>query len=135
MLSAALASGYADRICSFEVFARRLPGGRRYGVLAGTERILDAIARFRFGPDELRIVAEFLDADTVEWLRNYRFTGDIDGYREGELYFPGSPVLTVRGTFAECVVLETVVLSILNHDSAIASAAARMVAAAKSRPI
>ncbi|MEH6796786.1 MAG: nicotinate phosphoribosyltransferase [Rhodococcus sp. (in: high G+C Gram-positive bacteria)] len=135
MLSAALASGYADRICSFEVFARRLPGGRRYGVLAGTGRILDAITRFRFGPDELRIVAEFLDADTVEWLRNYRFTGDIDGYREGELYFPGSPVLTVRGTFAECVVLETLVLSILNHDSAIASAAARMVASAKSRPI
>lgn len=135
MLSAALASGYADRMCSFEVFARRLPGGRRYGVVAGTGRILDAIARFRFGQEELRIVAEFLDAETVEWLRNYRFTGDIDGYREGELYFPGSPVLTVRGTFAECVVLETLVLSILNHDSAIASAAARMVASAKSRPI
>ncbi|MGB6278323.1 MAG: nicotinate phosphoribosyltransferase, partial [Rhodococcus sp. (in: high G+C Gram-positive bacteria)] len=135
MLSAALASGYADRICSFEVFARRLPGGRRYGVLAGTGRILDAIARFRFGPDELRIVSEFLDHATVEWLRGYRFTGDIDGYREGELYFPGSPVMTVRGTFAECVVLETLVLSILNHDSAIASAAARMVTSAKSRPI
>ncbi|AMY54898.1 nicotinate phosphoribosyltransferase [Rhodococcus fascians] len=135
MLSAALASGYADRPCSFEVFARRLPGGRRYGVVAGTERILDAVDRFRFGPDELRVVSKFLDADTVEWLRNYRFTGDIDGYREGELYFPGSPVLTVRGTFAECVVLETVVLSILNHDSAIASAAARMVASAEARPI
>ena len=65
----------------------------------------------------------------------YRFSGDIDGYPEGELYFPGSPVLSVHGTFAECVLLETLVLSILNHDTAIASAAARMVSAADGRPL
>lgn len=135
MLSAALESGHADRDCSFEVFARRLPNGRRYGVVAGTERILDALTRFRFGPDEIGIVSSFLDPDTVGWLHDYHFTGDIDGYREGELYFPGSPVMTVRGTFAECVVLETLVLSILNHDSAIASAGARMASSATSRPI
>ena len=135
MLSAALADGSAHKPCSFEVFARRLPGGRRYGVVAGTARFLEALTRFRFGQDELDVVAKFLDAPTVEWLANYRFTGDIDGYREGDLYFPGSPVLSVRGSFAECVVLETLALSILNHDSAIASAAARMSDAARSRPI
>ena len=130
MLEAALADGSAHRSCSFEVFARRLPDGRRYGVVGGIGRIPDALARFRFGEPELAIVARFLADTTVQWLRDFRFSGDIDGYREGELYFPGSPILSVRGTFAECVLLETLVLSILNHDSAIASAAARMVSAA-----
>ncbi|MFC7450942.1 nicotinate phosphoribosyltransferase [Rhodococcus daqingensis] len=135
MLSAALGDGSADRRCSFEVFSRRLPAGRRYGVVAGIGRLLDALARFRFGEPELAVVSRFLNEQTVDWLRNYRFSGDIDGYREGELYFPGSPILSVRGTFAECVLLETLTLSILNHDSAIASAAARMVSASAGRPM
>jgi nicotinate phosphoribosyltransferase len=133
MLAAALADGSAHRQCTFEVFARRLPNGRRYGVTAGTGRMLDALAEFRFGEPELAIAAGFLDAPVLEWLREYEFRGDIDGYREGELYFPGSPILSVRGAFAECVVLETLILSILNHDSAIAAAAARMVSAAGGR--
>jgi nicotinate phosphoribosyltransferase len=135
MVSAALRHPMAHRPCVFEVFARRLPDGRRYGVVAGTGRLLEELARFRFGEDELAVVSRFLDEDTVRWLAEYRFSGDIDGYREGELYFPGSPILTVRTTFAEGVLLETLVLSILNHDSAIASAAARMVSASAGRPI
>ncbi|MEC3920643.1 nicotinate phosphoribosyltransferase [Nocardia sp. CDC160] len=133
MLAAALGDGSAQRQCTFEVFARRLPNGRRYGVVAGTGRLLAALSEFRFGDAELAVAERFLDAKTLEWLRDYRFGGDIDGYREGELYFPGSPILTVRGTFAECVLLETLILSIYNHDSAIAAAAARMVSAAGGR--
>ncbi|CAM3819613.1 nicotinate phosphoribosyltransferase [Tsukamurella strandjordii] len=135
MLAAALRDGTAHRPCVFEVFARRLPAGRRYGVVAGTARALEALQRFRFGPAELAVAERFLDADTLAWLRDFRFTGEIDGYREGELYFPGSPILTVRASFAEGVILETLFLSILNHDSAIASAAARMVSAAAGRPL
>ncbi|MCP9620649.1 nicotinate phosphoribosyltransferase [Nocardia otitidiscaviarum] len=135
MLAAALADGSAQRRCTFEVFARRLPHGRRYGVVAGTGRLLDALRDFRFGAAELAVVERFLDADTVAWLRDYRFGGDIDGYPEGELFFPGSPILTVRGSFAECVLLETLILSIYNHDSAIAAAAARMVSAAGGRTL
>ncbi|MGW4122029.1 nicotinate phosphoribosyltransferase [Nocardia sp. NPDC004711] len=133
MLSAALADGSAQRQCTFEVFARRLPNGRRYGVVAGTGRLLTALSEFRFGEPELAVAGRFLNNRTLEWLRDYRFRGDIDGYREGELYFPGSPIVTVRGTFAECVLLETLILSIYNHDSAIAAAAARMVSAAGGR--
>ena len=133
MLSAALADGSAQRRCTFEVFARRLPHGRRYGVVAGTPPLLTALRDFRFGAAELAVVERFLDERTVGWLRDFRFGGSIDGYLEGDLYFPGSPVLSVRGTFAECVVLETLILSILNHDTAIASAAARMVSAAAGR--
>jgi nicotinate phosphoribosyltransferase len=135
MAAAALADGTAQRECVFEVFARRLPEGRRYGVVAGTARLLESIERFRFGDEELAMLTGIVDDDTLAWLADYRFSGDIDGYPEGELYFPGSPILTVRGTFADAVLLETLVLSVLNHDSAVASAAARMVTAAAGRPI
>jgi nicotinate phosphoribosyltransferase len=135
MLASALADGSGDRPCVFEAFARRLPNGRRYGVVAGTGRLTEAITRFSFGDDELARLAPILPPSTLEWLANYRFSGDIDGYPEGELYFPGSPLLTVRAPFAEGVLLETLVLSVLNHDSAVASAAARMVSAASGRPI
>jgi len=137
MLTAALRDSSARRTCVFEAFARRLPEGRRYGVVAGAARLLDAIGSFRFDPAELEFLAGHgvIDAAARDFLAEYRFGGDVDGYPEGELYFPGSPVLTVQATFAEAVVLETLVLSVLNHDCAIASAAARMVTAAGDRPL
>src|SRR5204863_10205142 len=110
--------------------------GRRYGVVAGTGRLAGMIRDFRFGEQEIDHLrrAKVVDDDTAGWLAAYRFTGDVDGYAEGELYFPGSPILTVSGTFAECVVLETLALSVLNHDCAIAAAAARLATAARRRP-
>ncbi|WP_235945378.1 nicotinate phosphoribosyltransferase [Metallococcus carri] len=136
MLEATLRSGAAHRRSVFEVFARRLPDGRRYGVLAGTGRLLDALEHFRFGEAELEHLrrARVVDDATIDWLASYRFSGDIEGYAEGEVYFPNSPVLQVSSSFAEGVILETLVLSILNHDSAIAAAASRMTAAAAGRP-
>src|ERR1700733_720499 len=135
MLAAALRDGAAERRTTFELFARRLPEGRRYGVVAGTGRLLELLPQFRFDNDACLLLAQFLDPDTLRYLRDFRFGGDIDGYAEGDLYFPNSPVLSVRGSFAECVVLETLALSIFNHDTAIASAAARMVSAADARPL
>ena len=135
MLAAALRDGTADRRTTFELFARRLPEGRRYGVVAGTGRLLEALPQFTFDDQACQSLGQFLDPDTVRYLREFRFGGDIDGYAEGELYFPGSPVLSLSGTFAECVVLETLALSIFNHDTAVASAAARMVSAARGRPL
>jgi len=136
MLQAGLASGAAHRRSAFELFARRLPGGRRYGVVAGTGRLLDALADFRFADAEIAHLREhgIVDEPTIEFLTSYRFSGDIWGYPDGELYFPQSPVLVVEASFAEAVLLETLVLSILNHDSAIASAASRMAYAAGERP-
>ncbi|GAA1347658.1 nicotinate phosphoribosyltransferase [Falsarthrobacter nasiphocae] len=136
MLQAALRSGAAHRRSVFEVFARRLPAGRRYGVVAGTGRLLEALEDFRFGPEEIAHLESLgvFDAATLDFLRDFRFSGDIYGYAEGEAYFPNSPILIVESTFAEACILETLVLSILNHDSAIASAAARMTVAAGTRP-
>jgi nicotinate phosphoribosyltransferase len=136
MLEAAREAGTASRRCVFEVFTRSLPEGRRYGALAGTGRVLDAIADFRFDDADLRYLrrAGVLSEETLSHLAEYRFTGDVHGYAEGELYFPGSPVLRIEGTFENAVLLETVVLSILNHDSGVASVGSRMVTAARGRP-
>ena len=136
MLRAALQAGTANRHSIFELFGRRLPPGRRYGVVCGVGRALRALRAFRFDEESLRFLldTDVVDQPTADWLADFRFSGDIWGYPEGEVYFPGSPLLVVDSTFAEGVVLETVLLSIYNHDSAIASAASRMTAMAGDRP-
>ena len=118
MVDAALKDGTADRRCVFEVFARRLPDGRRYGVAAGLGRFLTALGDFRFGDDEIGFLRDrgVIDEGTARWLADYRFTGSVRAYREGEVFFPNSPVLQIEGTFAEAVVLETLALSIFNAD-------------------
>lgn len=137
MLQAALESGKAERECVFEVFTRNLPGGRRYGVLAGVGRVLAGIQDFQFQQAELEFLQQqkIVGPEALEFLANYKFDGQITGYREGEIYFPGSPVMTVTGSFASAVILETLILSILNYDSAVASAAARMHSAASGRTL
>ena len=137
MLDAALRAGLADQAVVFEVFTRRLPPGRQYGVFAGLGRLLDGLQDFRFGSDELAWLSaqRFLSEAALDWLASYRFEGTIHAYREGELYTEGSPVLTVEGTFGQCVLLETLVLSIVNHDSAVAAAASLITRAAGGRPV
>jgi nicotinate phosphoribosyltransferase len=134
MLQAALGSGTAHRRSVFELFPRRLPEGRRYGVVAGVGRALDALERFRFDDEVLESLRDVVDERTRDWLSTHRFAGDVWGYAEGEVYLPYSPLLVVEGTFAEAVLLETLLLSIYNHDSAIASAASRMTSVAGDRP-
>lgn len=137
MLSSFVADGTADNDAVFELFARRLPDGRRFGIVAGLGRLLEALPDFTFTPTEKSwlIGAGALTPEAADWLGDFRFSGDVWAYAEGDLYWPGSPVLTVSGRLGECILLETVALSILNHDSAIASAAARMAIAAGERPL
>jgi putative nicotinate phosphoribosyltransferase len=137
MVSSLLRDGRADTPAVFEAFARRLPRGRRYGVVAGLGRIVEAIMGLSFSQAEVAFLqdAGVVDEATAAWLRDFSFTGSIDAYAEGDLYFPYSPVLTVRAPLAQGLLVETLVLSILNHDSAVASAAARMVDAAAGRPV
>ena len=134
MVQAALGSGMAHRRSVFELFPRRLPEGRRYGVVAGVGRMLDAIEEFHFDESDLATLEGVVNDETRDWLASYRFSGDVWGYAEGEAYFPYSPLLIIESSFAEAVVLETLMLSIYNHDSAIASAASRMTMAAGDRP-
>jgi nicotinate phosphoribosyltransferase len=136
MLEASLAAGTAHRRAVFELFSRRLPEGRKYGVVAGVGRLLEELPEFRFGDAEIEFLRRegIVDEPTLTWLADYQFSGDIWGYPEGEIYFPYSPLVVVEATFAEAVLLETLLLSIYNHDSAIASAASRMTWAAGERP-
>jgi nicotinate phosphoribosyltransferase len=135
MLDASLHDGTATRPSVFEVFTRRLPAGRRYGVVAGLGRLVEALERFHFDDGTLSWLdsEHIVSADTLRWLEAFDFSGDVHAYREGEIHVDGSPVLTVVAPFAEALIIETLVLSILNHDSAIAAAAARMVSAAQGR--
>lgn len=137
MLEAALKAGTAGQRVTFEVFTRSIPPGRRFGVFCGLGRLVDALGRFRFGPEEIGWLREaaVVTEPTLDWLGSYRFAGDVHAYREGELYGAGSPVVTVEGTFGEAVLLETLVLSILNHDSAVAAAASLIREAAGDRPV
>ena len=134
MLQSALRDGSAHRQVTCEVFGRKLLNERRYGVVAGVPRVLEAIQNFRFSEEQLDSL-DFLDDESRQYLRDYKFTGQVDGYYEGELFFPNSPIMSVRATFADAIILETIILSILNADSAVATAAARMVVAADGRPI
>jgi nicotinate phosphoribosyltransferase len=126
MLQSALESGVAHKRGVFELFNRRLPEGRNYGVVAGTARAIEAINDF---------LNDHLNEETIEYLRNFHFTGTVYGYPEGELFFPYSPVLTIEATFGEAILLETLLLSIMNYDCAVASAASRLRVAAKNIPL
>jgi nicotinate phosphoribosyltransferase len=134
MLEAALGSGVAGRRAVFEVFARRLPRGRRFGVVGGQGRLATLLPELRFDAESLAAV-DFLGAQACAWLDGRVPDVQVTAYAEGGTYAPVSPVLTVEGCFADGLLLETLVLSVLNHDTAIASAAARMVLAAGGRPL
>lgn len=135
MVQAARASDLGGRECVFEMFSRQLPAGRRYGVVAGTGRMLEEIQNFRFEDAELSWLRDnaVVDATTIDYLANFKFTGNIWGYREGDAYFAYSPVIVVEAPFEQGVLLETLILSIMNYDSAVASAASRMRSAAGTR--
>src|SRR3954451_13403544 len=103
MLQAALAGGPSDRRAVCELFPRRPPEVRRYGVVAGVGRALDAVERFRFDAETIDLLRthDIVDKPTLDWLADYRFRGNIWGYAEGEVYFPYSPLVVVESTFAE----------------------------------
>ena len=135
MLDAALASGLAGRRAVFEVFARRLPRGRRFGVVAGQGRLARLLRDLRYAPEDITALRDVVRPQTRDWLTGRSPDVVVSAYAEGSTYAPGSPVLTVEGAFGDGLLMETLVLSVLNADSAIASAAARMVLAAGDRPL
>lgn len=137
MLEAAIESGAAFRRSSFEVFSRSLPAGRRYGIVAGIGRIAEAVQNFTFDDEVLSFLSKnrIVNRVTIKYLEKYNFSGDLWAYREGDMYFPFSPVARVDATFGEALLLETLLLSILNFDTSVASAGSRMVTAADGRTL
>lgn len=132
MLDGALRSGVIDAAATFEVFTRSLPNGYRYGVVAGTGRLLDALAGFSFDDETISwlLNERVISTELATYLAAYRFEGTVFGYSEGEVFTSLSPILRIEGRFCD-LVLETLALSILNYDASVATKAARVVSAAR----
>lgn len=126
MLEAYLQNGMENKKAVFELFGRKLPPNRKFGIVGGTARALEAIKNFKFDDEDLEYLAHTLNPRTIEYLENYRFSGNVYGYAEGDYWFPYAPLLTVEAPLGEAVILETLLLSIFNYDSAVASSAAHM---------
>ena len=136
MLDALIREGKHMTPAVFQMFTRKLPQGRGYGVYAGLGRFLHAVQRFTFTQEDLSLFSSLnVSEETLTYLRNFTFTGTIKSYFEGDLYFPHSPVMQVEAPLGEGLLLETLALSIVNHDSAVASAASRMRTAAGGRTL
>src|SRR5256885_17076534 len=103
MLQAALADGTAERRSVFELFARRLPDGRRYGVVAGVNRLLDALERFRFDEQTIAFLADrgVVDQATRDWLGGDRVSAANPAHPPAGNFFPRSPVLLVGSAFPQ----------------------------------
>jgi nicotinate phosphoribosyltransferase len=137
MLDAALADGTAAKPAVFEAYTRRLPDDSEYGIVVGTDRAVDAVLSFRFTAAQIAYLRGLggLSEECLDYLASYHFTGNVYARPEGEAFTAGSPIMMVEGTFGEAVLLETVVLSALNHGCTIATAAASIVGATKGKPV
>ena len=130
-------SGMADQICYFDVFFRNVPDGGGFAIAAGLEQIIDYIENLCFDEEDiayLRKKGVFCE-EFLEYLRNFRFTGDIWAVPEGTPIFPREPFLTVRAPAIEAQFIETYLLLNLNHQSLIATKSNRIVRSAQGRPV
>ena len=130
-------TGLEDRICYFDVFFRKVPDGGGFAIAAGLEQIIEYIKELHFDEEDLAYLRGkgVFDEGFLEYLRTFRFTGDIWAVPEGTPIFPGEPILTVRAPAIQAQFIETFVLLTLNHQSLLATKANRIVRAAKGRPV
>lgn len=129
--------GYKDRITYFDVFYRQCPDGGGFAIAAGLEQIIDYIQELRFEPDDIAYLRErnLFSEEFLDYLKNFRFTGDIWAVPEGTPIFPREPIITVRAPAIEAQLIETFLLLSINHQSLIATKANRVVRAAEGRTV
>ena len=137
-----MANGYfrkqmEERVTYFDVFFRRVPDGGGFAIAAGLEQLLSYIEELHFDEEDIAYLRskKLFEEDFLEYLRTFRFTGDIWAVPEGTPVFPNEPLITVRATAAQAQLIETYALLCLNHQSLIATKANRVVRAAKGRTV
>ncbi|MDR1000878.1 MAG: nicotinate phosphoribosyltransferase [Clostridiales bacterium] len=137
MMNGYLNEGMSDRIVVFDLFYRTNPCDNGYAIAAGMEQALDYIKNARFGEDELIYLQSLgiFDDRFIDALRNFKFSGDIFAVPEGTVVFPNEPLVKVKGPVLEAQLLETALLNIINHQSLIATKAARVSQAAQGSPV
>jgi nicotinate phosphoribosyltransferase len=130
-------TGYADKICYFDVFFRNVPDGGGFAIAAGLEQVIDYIQNLSFTPEDIAFLREkgCFSPEFLDYLSTFRFTGDIWAVPEGTPIFPGEPIFTVRAPAIQAQFIETYVLLTLNHQSLIATKSNRIVRAAQGRPV
>ena len=129
--------GKADETAYFDVFFRKVPDGGGFAIAAGLEQVIDYIKKLRFTAEDIEFLRtkNMFSEGFLQYLSNFRFTGDIYAVPEGTPIFPGEPFMTVRAPSVEAQFIETFVLLSLNHQSLIATKANRVVRAADGRPV
>ncbi|MGB7843046.1 MAG: nicotinate phosphoribosyltransferase [Salinimicrobium sp.] len=128
--------GHAKDIAVFDYFFRKLPFGGGYAVFAGLENVLDLLRNFKFSEKDLVFLKSLnLDPDYLDYLKDFRFTGNIYSCAEGEVVFQGEPVVRVEANIIEAQLIETLLLNFLNFQTLIATKASRMVVQAKGRKL
>ena len=129
--------GYKDRITYFDLFFRRCPDGGGFAIAAGLEQIVDYIQNLRFDPEDIEYLRarKLFSEEFLQYLADFRFTGDIWAVPEGTPIFPQEPIITVRAPAIEAQLIETFLLLTVNHQSLIATKANRVVRAAQGRTV
>ena len=131
------ANGYRDRITYFDVFFRQCPDGGGFAIAAGLEQIVQYIQDLHFAPEDIEYLRKrgIFSEEFLNYLANFRFTGDIWAVPEGTPIFPKEPIITVRAPAIEAQLIETYLLLCINHQSLIATKANRVVRAAQGRTV
>lgn len=130
-------SGMTDKICYFDLFFRKIPDGGGFAIACGLEQVIDYIENLHFSNEDIAFLknkAMFSDG-FLEFLKDFRFTGDIYAVPEGTVVFPNEPILTVKAPAIEAQLVETFLLLAINHQSLIATKANRIVRAADGRAV
>lgn len=130
-------NGFLDKMSYFDVFFRTVPDGGGFAIAAGLEQVIQYIENLHFSPEDVRFLEQKgqFSPEFLEYLKDFRFTGDIYAVPEGTPIFPREPILTVRAPALQAQLVETFLLLTLNHQSLIATKANRIVRAAKGRPV
>ena len=130
-------SGYEDKISYFDVFYRKNPDDGGFAIACGLDQVIDYVNDLKFTDDDIDFLRSkgCFDEKFLEYLRTFRFSGDIWAVPEGTVIFPGEPIMTVRAKTIEAQFIETFVLLTLNHQTMIATKASRIVRAAEGRPV
>ncbi len=130
-------TGYKDKICYFDVFYRRVPDGGGYAIACGLEQIIDYITDLHFDDKDIAYLRNkgIFSEEFLNYLKDFKFTGDIWAVPEGTVIFPNEPIMTVRAPAIQAQLIETFVLLTINHQSLIATKANRIVRAANGKAI
>ena len=137
MANGIFTSDMRDTVTYFDMFFRRVPDNGGYAIMAGLEQLIEYMNNLEFTKEDIEYLESLnlFNEEFINYLRNFKFTCDVWAVPEGTVIFPHEPIITVRGPAMQALMLETMLLLTVNHQSLIATKANRIVRAAEGRPV